>query len=153
MYTVRQKRIKNTDLWSYRYCEERAVSAWHLYNAALFRIRQIFTGWDKENRSLNELEVFSEVSKLEASYPSVHIGRVISYAHLEKLMRVTNNPDFFSGLPMQTAQAVLKQAVQDFKNWLSALRVYKKTPSLFTGKPKMPHYKETSCNEASLAFR
>ena len=145
MYTVYQKRIKNTDLWSYRYCEERATLAWHLYNAALFRIRQIFTGWEKESRTLNEQEVFMEVSTLEASYPSIHIKKVISYAHLEKLMRVTNNPDFFAGLPIQTAQAVVKQAVQDFKNWLAALRIYKKNPSSFTGKPKMPRYKKAPC--------
>lgn len=145
MYTVYQKRIKNIDSWSYRYCEERAILAWHLYNTALFRIRQVFTGWEKESRTLNEQEVFMEVSLLEASYPSIHIKKVISYSHLEKLMRVTNNPDFFSGLPMQTAQAVLKQAVQDFKNWLAALRVYKKNPSSFTGKPKMPHYKKAPC--------
>ena len=52
MYTIYQKRIKNTDLWSYRYCKERAILAWHLYNAALFHIRQIFTGWEKESRTL-----------------------------------------------------------------------------------------------------
>ena len=145
MYTIYQKRIKNTDLWSYRYCEERATLAWHLYNAALFRIRQIFTGWEKESRTLNEQTVFTEVSLLEASYPSIHIKKVISYFHLEKLMRITNNPDFFAGLPMQTTQAVLKQAVQDFKNWLAAIRIYKKNPSSFTGKPKMPHYKKAPC--------
>lgn len=145
MYTVCQKRIKNTSSWSYRYCEERATFAWHLYNAALFRIRQIFTGWDKSVRSENEQEVFSEVAALETAYPSIHIRKVISYAHLEKLMRVTENRDFFAGLPMQTAQAVVKQAVQDFKNWLAAIRTYKKDPSSFTGKPGMPHYKKAPC--------
>lgn len=40
-------------------------------------------------------------------------------------MRVTENPDFFIGLPMQTAQAMVKQAVTDFKNWLASLREYK----------------------------
>ena len=29
----------------------------NLYNAALFRIRQVFTGWDKEKRTENEKEV------------------------------------------------------------------------------------------------
>ena len=145
MYTVCQKRIKNTGSWSYRYCEERATLAWHLYNAALFRIRQIFTGWDKSVRSENEQEVFSEVAALETAYPNIHIRKVISYAHLEKLMRVTKNPDFFAGLPMQTAQAVIKQAVQDFKNWLAAIRAYKKNPSCFTGKPRMPRYKKAPC--------
>lgn len=145
MYTVCQKRIKNTSSWSYRYCEERATLAWHLYNAALFRIRQIFTGWDKPAQSENEKEVFSEVDMLEKAYLDIHVRRVISYTHLEKLMRVTENPDFFTGLPMQTAQAVVRQAVQDFKNWLEAVHAYKKDPSCFTGKPRIPHYKKAPC--------
>ena len=33
----------------------------NLYNAALFRIRQVFTGWDKEKRTVNEEEVFGEI--------------------------------------------------------------------------------------------
>lgn len=57
-------------------------------------------------------------------------------------MRVTENPDFFIGLPMQTAQAIVKQAVTDFKNWLASLREYKKHPEKFLGRPKMPHYKK-----------
>lgn len=57
-------------------------------------------------------------------------------------MRVTENPDFFIGLPMQTAQAMVKQAVTDFKNWLASLREYKKHPEKFLGRPKMPHYKK-----------
>lgn len=58
-------------------------------------------------------------------------------------MRVTHNPDFFAGLPMQTAQAVVKSAVTDFKNWLASLKEYKKHPEKFLGKPKMPKYKKT----------
>lgn len=34
-------------------------------NTALFRIRQIFIGYDKECRSENETQVFSEVALLE----------------------------------------------------------------------------------------
>ena len=60
-------------------------------------------------------------------------------------MRITGNPDFFAGLPMQTAQAVVKQAVQDFKNWHKSLAAYKKDPSSFLGKPKMPRYKKHPC--------
>ena len=51
-------------------------------------------------------------------------------------MRATGNPDFFAGLPMQTAQQVLKDAVHDFKAWLDSLKKYKKDPSNYTGKPK-----------------
>ena len=111
-----------------------------LYNAALFRMRQAFTGWDKAVRTENEKEVFRELDLLKKAHPGLGTGRVLSYRALEKLMRVTDNPDFFSGLPMQTAQAVLKAAAGDFKNWLAALRTYKKDPSKFLGKPRMPGY-------------
>ena len=111
-----------------------------LYNAALFRIRQAFTGWDKTDRTDNEKEVFRELDLLKKTYPKLGVGRVLSYRALEKLMRVTGNPDFFSGLPMQTAQAVLKAAAGDFKNWLAALRAYRKDPSGFLGRPRMPGY-------------
>ena len=111
-----------------------------LYNAALFRMRQAFTGWDKAVRTENEKEVFRELDLLKKAYPGLVTGRVLSYRALEKLMRVTDNPDFFSGLPMQTAQAVLKAAAGDFKNWLAARRAYKKDPSKFLGRPRMPGY-------------
>ena len=111
-----------------------------LYNAALFRMRQAFTGWDKAARTENEKEVFRELGLLKKAYPGLGTGRVLSYRALEKLMRVTDNPDFFSGLPMQTAQAVLKAAAGDFKNWLAARRAYKKDPSKFLGRPRMPGY-------------
>ena len=111
-----------------------------LYNAALFRMRQVFTGWDKAERTDNEKEVFGELDLLRKAYPGLGVRRVLSYRALEKLMRVTDNPDFFSGLPMQSAQAVLKAAAGDFKNWLAALRAYKKDPSKFLGKPGMPGY-------------
>ena len=68
---------------------------------------------------------------------------MISYQFLEKLMRLTNNPDFFAGLSMQAAQQVLKQSVHDFQYWLSALKAYNRDSSRFTGRPKMPHYTKT----------
>lgn len=142
-YTVSQIMISpGTDAYDYfhRYAEKAKL----LYNASLFRIRNIFTGYAKEHRTENELTVFTEVSALMRAYPSIHVRRVISYQHLEKLMRVTENPDFFCGLPMQTAQAVVKSAVSDFKNWLSALREYRKSPEKFLGRPQMPHYKRSN---------
>lgn len=147
MYTVTQTVINSTsDL--HGYCGSNALLACNLYNAALFRIRQVFTGYDKPARTQNEKDVFDEVTLLEETYPSIRVKRVISYSHLEKLMRVTVNPDFYAGLPMQTAQHVVKQACTDFKNWLKALRAFKSGPGKFTGRPKMPHYKKKQgfCN-------
>ena len=129
----------------YGYLKQNSLLANNLYNAALFRVRQIFTGWNKTDRTSNEVEIFNEIKTLAKFCPAKAPKRkVISYRSLEKLMRATNNPDFFAGLPMQTAQDVLKQAVADFTNWLAALKTYKVTPEKFLGKPKMPHYKKKS---------
>lgn len=141
-YTVVQRVITSND-WAYSYLDRFARKAKLLYNAALFRIRNIFTGYDKDHRTENETEVFAEVQLLQGSYPGKTVRKVITYYQLEKLLRVTGNPDFFSGLPMQTAQAVVKSAVSDFRNWLSALKEYQKHPEKFLGKPKMPKYKRT----------
>ena len=65
-------------------------------------------------------------------------------------MRVTQNPDFFADLPMQSAQATVKHACSDFQNWLSALRKYKQNPTLFTGKPRMPRYRKGDITTLTL---
>ena len=134
-YRVTQRIISSDDLL-YPYFDDLCRKSKLLYNAALFRVRNIFTGYDKEHRTENEVEVFQEVALLQRSYPNMHVRRVISYTHLEKMMRVTENPDFFSGLPRQTAQQMVKQSVTDFKNWLASLREYKKHPEKYLGKPK-----------------
>ena len=140
-YAVTQ-RILSSENIIYDYCDDFCRKAKLLYNAALFRVRNTFTGYEKEHRTSNEDKVFDEIAALQSAYPNIHVRKVISYFHLEKMMRVTENPDFFAGLPMQTAQAMVKQAVSDFKNWLAALKIYKKYPERFLGRPKMPHYKK-----------
>ena len=124
----------------YAFADRGTRLAKQLYNAALFRMRQTFTGWDKSSRTANEEEVFRELELLKQAYPKLKTGRVLSYRALEKLMRVSGNPDFFAGLPMQTSQAVVKGAVNDFRNWLAALAAYRKDPLKFPGKPRMPGY-------------
>ena len=138
-YSVAQRVISKKDS-IYDYCDDLSRKSKLLYNASLFRIRNIFTGYEKEHLTSNEAEVFGEVKLLHESYPGIHVQKVICYKHLEKLMRVTENPDFFAGLPMQTAQAIVKQAVTDFNNWLKSLKAYAKHPEDFLGRPKMPYY-------------
>ena len=142
-YSVAQRVISKKDS-IYDYCDDLSRKSKLLYNASLFRIRNIFTGYEKEHLTSNEAEVFGEVKLLHESYPGIHVQKVICYKHLEKLMRVTENPDFFAGLPMQTAQAIVKQAVTDFNNWLKSLKAYAKHPEDFLGRPKMPHSKRTA---------
>lgn len=148
-YSVAQRVISKKDS-IYDYCDDLSRKSKLLYNASLFRIRNIFTGYEKEHLTSNEAEVFGEVKLLHESYPGIHVQKVICYKHLEKLMRVTENPDFFAGLPMQTAQAIVKQAVTDFNNWLKSLKAYAKHPEDFLGRPKMPHYKKDSLTTVTV---
>lgn len=125
------------------FAEKNSALAKNLYNAALFRIRQVFTGWGKEHLTDNEQEIADEIKVTLTVYPRFKAKRVLNYNALDKILRANKNPDFFSGLPMQTAQAVVRAAATDFSNWLKAMKQYKKDPSDFTGCPKMPGYKKS----------
>ena len=124
----------------YDYMERMSVLAKRLYNAALFRLRQAYTGWEREARTANEKAVFEEIRLMQAKYPRVKVRRVLSYRALDAVMRANGNPDFFAGLPMQTAQRVLKEAADVFDAWQSALKEYGRRPWKFTGRPRMPKY-------------
>lgn len=116
----------------------------------MFRLRQNFTAKGKNALSSNEQQVMDEISATVAAFHTGQPSRVINRYFLEKLMRTTHNPDFFAGLPMQSAQKVLFEACDNFKGWLSALKTYKSSPELFTGKPKMPGY--TKNNEFEVVY-
>ena len=120
----------------YAYLDDFAHKAKCLHNAALFRVRNTFTAYNKAALTANEKEVRDELALLKGqkSYYVLEKGVV------EHVFRVTDNPDFFSGLPMQTAQHVIRQVCTDFKGWLASLKKYKEDPSGHTGKPKMPGY-------------
>lgn len=123
----------------YGYLDAASRKAKLLRNAALFRIRNNFTGRKKDHPTPCEQEVLDEVSAA-VSTGMEQPKSVLSYSQLDRIMRVNRNPDYFAGLPMQSAQQILKQACHDFKGWLSALRIYKDDPSGFTGRPRMPGY-------------
>ena len=122
------------------YCAAMTEKSKKLRNAVLFRMRQWFTSCDKEILQPAQEEVRKEVAlTCEKTGRNIQ-GKVLSYYFMDKLMRATENPDYFSGLPMQSAQAIAKETVNEFKNWLKALSAYKAEPELFTGRPKMPGY-------------
>ena len=127
----------------YEYLDHHMHLSNNLYNATLFRIRQNFTSRKKEHPTENELEVQREIEETLELCP--HLKRpksVLGYKFLERMMRVMDNPDFFAGLPSQTAEECQKAAVHDFRSWLASLREYKKHPEKYLEKPKMPHYKK-----------
>ena len=59
MYCTRNIMVTDSDL--FEWCDTVAHKANNLYNAALFRIRQVFTGWGKADLNDNQKEVFSEL--------------------------------------------------------------------------------------------
>lgn len=143
MYRVTRTRIsKDRYPGLFAYIQENALEARNLYNAALFRIRQNFSMKGKENLTANEQQVLDEIRLVMDACHAGKPGRFLSYPFLEKLMRITKNPDFFAGIPMQCAQGVVKAAVRDMKGWKKALDGFYKDPSKYLGKPKMPRYKK-----------
>ena len=139
-YAVRKTYIsKGRHPEMYGYLDSYARKSKLLQNAALFRLRNWFTAHGKQSLTVNEQSVVGEIEA------AVHAGMkrpkaVLSYPALDRIMRVNHNPDFFAGLPMQSAQECLKQKCREFRSWLGALREYKTDPSRFPGKPKMPGY-------------
>ena len=131
----------------YAYLDGFAHKAKCLHNAALFRVRNAFTAHNKTALAANEKEVQGELALLKGQKSYCVPG----YGILQRLMRITNNPDFFSGLPMQTAQHVIRQVCTDFKGWLASLKKYRNDTAsyLFTnqdaviydGKLKLPRTK------------
>lgn len=73
-YTASQVMI-SPGINAYDYFQCYAEKTKLLYNASIFRIRNIFTGYEKEHRTEKELTVFAEVSALMYAYPSIHVRR------------------------------------------------------------------------------
>ena len=125
----------------YAWLDDMSHKAKRLKNASLFIVRNNFTAHGKDSLTANEQEVQDEIALMYETYPSAgKVKSVISYGLLDKILRATKNPDYFSGLPMQSAEAVARQACADFTNWLKALKKWKTNPELFLGKPRMPGY-------------
>lgn len=138
MYHALQIQVKQ-DNPLHAYLEQTSHLTTNLYNAGLFRCRQLITASKKEQKNLteNEKEVLKEFSAASPSKDKYSCG----YISLDRVMRVNHNPDFFAeGLSKQTAQHVLKQVARDVKGFFESLKAYKQNPSAFTGKPNIPGY-------------
>lgn len=150
----------------YAYFNELAHLTNNLHNATLFRIKQVLSAMKKDTLTLNEQEVIDEIKnalpimnlirekankrRKENGKPESALFQMpteqssfLSYTFLDAMMKATKNTDYFAPLPRQTAQLVIKAVRNDVKNYFASLRAYKKNPSAFLGKPKMPHYRKS----------
>lgn len=131
----------------FEWCSHNARCANNLYNAALFRERQMMSSTRKSLHQLtdNELEVMSEVefAKPAMSKPrEVPKSGFMGYVFLDAVMKYSGNPDYNAvGFPRHCAQNTLKNVVQDITSYFEAAKDWKKHPGKYKGKPAMPRYR------------
>lgn len=161
MYSAIKFQIRKGDEF-FDYCDQITKAANNLYNAALFRVRQVLTFTNKSQAQWtdNEWEVFRElevalplmnqVSKKQ-QYKMPTAGKTfLSYRFLDTLLRVTRNPDYTTKcISAHAAQATLKEVVASMTFFYAAIREHKKMPGKFTGKPKLPGYGKPGSNRTA----
>ena len=135
------------------YCDSVSALANNLYNVSLYHIRQVFSGVrkDPENRFQNEIEVLKAIEetlpKMQARNKKFKMPTekrpTLSYQFLDAFLKFSNNPDYYAeGLPAHARQYSIRNASSDIWNFFSAIRKYKKDPSSFLGRPKIPRYRD-----------
>ncbi|MGG0185282.1 RNA-guided endonuclease InsQ/TnpB family protein [Bacillus rhizoplanae] len=70
----------------------------------------------------------------------------LSYNFLDCLFKTMKQQDYMN-LPAQTNQAVMKKLYQNWKSFFASIKAYKKYPSTFTGRPRIPKYIKSSMKE------
>ena len=142
MYRTRQYRItKNNTLYSY--CQDICRASAVLYNRANFIIRQYASATEAFDsyRPLfpNQMQVYKLVSEnLEGTKYHV-VGSWLSYNAIDYLLKSTRDKAYY-GLPSQANQQIIKLLLRDYKSFFEAVKAYARTPSAFTGHPRMPGY-------------
>ncbi len=126
------------EIWEY--ADGIAHLAKNLHNAALFRMRQNYTALDYDTHTRNQRMVYEEMMLVMERYLKHHAGSVMSYAFLDRLMRVTCNPDYFAeGLPRQTANQILKTVCEEFRSFTALKDKHRKNED-GARRPHMPSY-------------
>ncbi len=127
------------------WCDTNAHYANNLYNAALFRQRQLMSSVLKDASKLtpNELEVLKEIEFLKQFTDKTPSNSgYMSYVYLDALFKHTKNIDYYaSGFPIHSAQDILKDVCNAIKGFYESLKSYKANPSKFKKKPNWPSYK------------
>jgi putative transposase len=67
-------------------------------------------------------------------------GKIIRYNDLEKLLRISNNPDYIA-LPSNSSQQILMVIDQSLTSFFKLLSKWKQNKKSLTGCPQFPHYK------------
>ena len=99
----------------------------NLYNKTLFIYRQVFT------RNHDKIEDFK---------PIIRHDKFISSFELVKQMAKLKDVDYYAMTKKNSGTQVVCQVDKTMKSWFAALKSYKKDPSKFRGRPRIPSYKK-----------
>ena len=83
---------------------------------------------------------FSIVSQEPFQYPTEEKW-FLSYGTLDAIFKFTDNP-VYRRMNSQVNQNAIRKAVAAWQGYFESLKAYKKNPAGFTGKPKIPGYKQ-----------
>jgi putative transposase len=143
MYTTEVVIVKSTNIDLIQYCNELTSKSKLLKNAVIFRYRQLFSAQNKQwqNLSENEQQVLDELNTTADKYKTISDKYYCpSYNHIEYVLKTTGNPDYYSGLPIQTVQQEIKGVKESFNAFWKSIKDYNKSPQKYIGKPKLPNY-------------
>jgi putative transposase len=99
----------------------------NLYNKTLFIYRQAFTG---------------NHDKIEDFKPIIRHDKFISSFELVKQMAKLKDVDYYAMTKKNSGTQVVCQVDKTMKSWFASLKSYKKDPSKFRGRPRIPSYKK-----------
>lgn len=111
----------------YRWIVEECSRSRNLYNRVLYVYRQAFTG------KHDKIEDFKSIIR--------HDKFIASFALVNRLNEL-KDVDFCSMMKKNGAQQIVFQVDRTMKSWFSSLKSYKKDPSKFRGRPRIPSYKK-----------
>lgn len=111
----------------YAWILEECLRSRNLYNKTLFIYRQAFTG------KHDNIPEFKDIIN--------HDKFIASFALVNK-MNELKDVDFCSMMKKNGAQQIVFQVDRTMKSWFAALKSYKKDPSKFRGRPRIPSYKK-----------
>lgn len=110
-YTVEKHHIRRTHP-QWTECDSLCFKSKNLYNQALYRVRQTF----------------------------FETGKYKGYSAIQNELQ-NEKDDCYTQMKSKMAQLTLKQVDHDFVGFFQSIKAWKKDPSKFLGKPKIPHYK------------
>ena len=111
----------------YRWIVEECSRSKNLYNKTLFIYRQAFTG------NHDKIEEYRDIIKY---------GKFMSSFAIAKRMTKLKDEDYYSLSKKNSGTQVVCQVDKIMSSWFSSLKSYKKYPSKFRGKPRIPSYKK-----------